>query len=259
MNSALIGYTGFVGSNLSNQRAFSRLYNSKNFRDMASRSFDEVFCAGVSAVKWIANTEPEKDQASIKELQDILATVNARRFVLISTVDVYPDIQNQDESFDCHSMENHAYGEHRLALEDFCAQQFRKYHIIRLPGLFGTGLKKNVIYDLLNDNCLDMINVSSSYQHYYLANLWSDVQRVISEELPLVNFCTEPVPNRTLIDQFFPGKEIGGNPAPTAHYDLRTKYSRLWNNNSPYAYNLDEVLAQLGQFISSYRAQASVA
>ena len=30
MNDALIGYTGFVGGNLQNQRRFDFLYNSKN-------------------------------------------------------------------------------------------------------------------------------------------------------------------------------------------------------------------------------------
>ena len=168
MKNALIGYTGFVGSNLDNQRNFDHRYNSKNFRDMRGQAYDEVVCAGISAVKWLANKEPEQDMAAIQALQDVLSTVQAKRFILMSTIDVYPVTQGKDETFDCRSMNNHAYGRHRLDFEDFCTRQFSECHVIRLPGLFGKGLKKNIIYDLLNDNCLDMINTASSFQYYDL-------------------------------------------------------------------------------------------
>ena len=42
-----------------------------------------------------------------------------------------------------------------MAFEDFCVRTFAGCVVVRLPGLFGEGLKKNVLYDLLNDNRLD--------------------------------------------------------------------------------------------------------
>ena len=53
MSSAIIGNTGFVGSNLIRQRHFDAFYNSKNIE---TKSFDLVICAGVPAVKWLANS-----------------------------------------------------------------------------------------------------------------------------------------------------------------------------------------------------------
>ena len=177
MRTALIGYTGVVGGNLRQKHDFTDLYNSKNFQDMKNQEYDLVVCAGVSAVKWMANKEPEKDLANIKALEDVLATVNAKQFILISTIDVYAVTQGKDEAFDCSSIDNHAYGTHRLAFEGFCDDKFENCTIVRLPGLFGEGLKKNVIYDLLNDNCLEMINTKSSFQYYYLKYLWKDIGR----------------------------------------------------------------------------------
>ncbi len=253
MKSALIGYTGFVGSNLNNQQGFDCLYNSKNFREMEGQFYDEIICAGVSAVKWQANKEPEKDKKSIQELQDVLETVTAKRFILISTIDVYPVMRDKDETFDCHSMENHAYGRHRLAFEDFCKKQFQNCYIVRLPGLFGMRLKKNVIYDLLNDNCLEMINPASSFQYYYLKNLWSDIQTVVKADVRLMNLFTEPVATSTIIDEFFPGKHVGQNPAAEAHYSLHTSHAGLRGKDGPYIYTRDEIIVQLEEFVHNYK------
>ena len=65
---ALIGYTGFVGGNLSAQRPFDALYNSSNIDDIAGRAFDLIVCAGARAEKWKANADPERDLANIESL-----------------------------------------------------------------------------------------------------------------------------------------------------------------------------------------------
>ena len=88
---ALIGHTGFVGGTL--DRAgwpFAARYNSRNIESMRGESFKTVICAGVSAVKWKANREPEADWARIERLINVLETIEVERFVLISTVDVSP-------------------------------------------------------------------------------------------------------------------------------------------------------------------------
>ena len=41
---ALIGYTGFVGSNLQRAARFDALFNSRNYRAMADCNFDLVVC-----------------------------------------------------------------------------------------------------------------------------------------------------------------------------------------------------------------------
>lgn len=253
MRTALIGYTGFVGSNLKEQYDFTDLYNSKNFKEMKNQEYDLVVCAGISAVKWMANKEPKKDLENIKALEEILATINAKQFVLISTIDVYATTQILDEDFDCASISNHAYGLHRLAFEKFCANKFDDCTIVRLPGLFGNGLKKNVIYDLLNDNCLEMINTKSSFQYYYLKYLWKDIQITIDNDIKLINLFTEPVPTQLIFSTFFAEKEIGQEEVPEGHYDLYTKHANKWNNTGNYIYTKDEMMQQLAEFIKEYK------
>ena len=249
---ALIGYSGFVGSNLLEQCEFDLKYNSKNFREMKVQSFSEIICAGVSAVKWQANKEPELDKKRIQELMDVLSTVSASRFVLISTIDVYPSRQGHDEDFDCHSLPNHAYGSNRLYFEDFCLKTFPKCHILRLPGLFGKGLKKNIIYDLLNKNGLEMINPRSSYQYYYLKNLWADIQKAINEDIRIMNLFTAPICTKEIVDKFFEDTVYGSNPSPEGHYDLHTKYGSSGN----YRYSRKNVFAHLQEFIEGYTGKA---
>jgi hypothetical protein len=253
MRTALIGHTGFVGSNLKQQYEFTDFYNSKNIREMENQEYDLVVCAGVSAVKWMANKEPDKDLANIKELEGALDTIDTKQFILISTVDVYPTMNGQDEGFDCSSIENHAYGFHRLAFEKFCDKKFKVCTIVRLPGLFGDGLKKNVIFDLLNNNFLEMINAKSSYQYYFLKYLWHDIQKSLGNDIKLINFFTEPVPTDEIIATFFPSQVVGEDAVPEGHYDLHTKYASYWNNTGNYIYTKSEVMEQLSEFINGYK------
>jgi hypothetical protein len=260
MNNALIGYTGFVGGNLREQRRFNESYNSKNFHDMSNRRFDDIVCAGISAVKWIANKAPDEDRERIRQLESVLSTVSSERFILISTIDVYPDTAGKDESYDCSSVANNAYGTHRLEFEQFCAARFPNCYIVRLPGLFGTGLKKNVIYDLLHHNCLEMINPASSFQYYDLSNLWVDIDTMIASGIRLTNFFTEPVQTQTIIDRIFTQQnleDLGKTPSPEAHYDLKTRHAAVWGGQNGYMYSAARVLSQLEAFINSNRTPAA--
>ena len=65
---ALIGYSGFVGGNILNQKKFDYLYNSKNIADVQMKKFDLVVCAAAPGTKWFADKYPKKDFNSIKIL-----------------------------------------------------------------------------------------------------------------------------------------------------------------------------------------------
>lgn len=218
MTDALIGHTGFVGSNL------FATFNSKNIGEIRGRSFGRVICAGVPALKWWANANAEEDWKSIERLIDDLNKIDASQFTLISTVDVYRNPHDVDEAVIPTTDGLHAYGVNRLGLEQFVAQRFPRHTIVRLPALIGRGLKKNVIYDLLNDNQLDRIHPESAFQWYPLDRLSDDLTAAEAANLRVVNFATEPVSMREIRDQFFPDKEIGSAAKEPVHYDVRTQY-----------------------------------
>ena len=250
MNTALSGYTGFVGSNLDQQHTFSARFNSKNIEEIRNATFDLVIVAGVQAKKWWANQNPKEDWQQIERLLNNLATVQTEKLVLISTIDVYPRPFGVDEETPICEDSKNAYGTHRLRVEEAVQKNFRKHCIIRLPGLFGNGLKKNVIFDLLNDNLLESINPASCFQYYFLDHLFADITRCLDSGLPLVNFATEPVATSEILARFFPTKTVGFNPAPKAVYDFRTRYNSVIGGNGGYIYNRETVLNDLGKFIS---------
>jgi hypothetical protein len=249
----LVGYSGFVGSNLLKQAGFDDLYRSTNIHEIRGHGYGLLVCAGVPAVKWHANKFPEEDRANIDRLLDHLSTVQATKFVLISTVDVYPVTVGVNESFDCTSVPNHPYGTHRLYLEQKLTSMFRELHILRLPGLFGAGLKKNVIYDLLHDNCLPAIHPDSVFQYYDLSCLWADMGTVIGQNLPLVNLVTEPLATRTMIERFFPAKQVGAEAEKPGRYEISTRYATAFGKNGDYRFNAEEVLSQLARYIQTVR------
>jgi hypothetical protein len=150
MKSALIGHTGFVGSNIANQHKFTHFYNSKNISEIKNGEFDLVVCAGVPAAMWLANKNEAEVLANIRVLTNLLKTVSTKRLVLISTISVYKQgsenqLENEAPSFE----QSLPYGKNRRITELELSEHFPERHIIRLPALFGEGLKKNFIFDLI--------------------------------------------------------------------------------------------------------------
>jgi nucleoside-diphosphate-sugar epimerase len=248
---ALIGYTGFVGGNLVKQNSFKYLYNSKNIKDIAGKEFQLVVCAAAPSTKRLANKEPEKDIESIRSLLINLEKIKAGEFILISTIDVYPVPFEVDEDTPINSRSACPYGKHRRILEKFIEDKFSLPMIVRLPGLFGTGLKKNIIYDFLNNNRLDCIHQEGVYQFYNLDYLWKDIRKARENNLRLINFATEPVSVREIAKECFGIEFINNLNSPASNYKMYTKYGYLWESKNHYIYSKSSVLKDLKNFVSS--------
>lgn len=257
MVKALIGFTGFVGSNLQRQRHFDATFNSSNISDIDGRGFSKIVCAGVAAVKWWANKNPEEDWQKISGLIDHLSTVEADVFTLISTVDVYGAPLGVTEDDRPDERDLHAYGINRLRLEDFVAKRFPQHHIVRLPALFGSGLKKNAIYDLMNDNMVEVINPASSFQWYPVARLADDLDIIEASKVRLVNTVTPPISMATIRDRLFPETQIGAKASGEAHYDIGTVHAALFGQSGRYMMSSEEVLADLQHYVSGEMRDAA--
>jgi len=147
---ALVGYTGFVGTNLSLSHKFDCSFNSKNISDAFGLCPDLLVYAGVRSEKFLANNDPEADMANIRDAFENIKRINPKRLVHISTVDVYKRPVDVSEKSVIDTEGLGAYGYDRYVLENMLREEFPDCHIIRLPGLYGEGLKKNFIYDLIN-------------------------------------------------------------------------------------------------------------
>lgn len=150
MKRYLVGHTGFVGGNIAAVAPFEGLFNSKNIGEAFGGRPDLLVFAGVRAEKFLANREPERDRADIETAFANIQSIAPRRLVLISTVDVYPHPLDVDEDAEIDERQHTgAYGQNRLLLERLVRQSGIQSTVIRLPGLYGEGLKKNLIYDVL--------------------------------------------------------------------------------------------------------------
>lgn len=150
MTTALVGYTGFVGSNIYAAGKINAAYNSKNIEDAYGTCPDFLIYAGLRAEKYIANNAPEKDMELIRQAEENITKINPKKLVLISTIDVFKIPKNVDEKSVIDTKNLHPYGYNRYQLELWVRENYPDALIIRLPGLFGKNIKKNFIYDYIN-------------------------------------------------------------------------------------------------------------
>ncbi|MCZ2341067.1 MAG: hypothetical protein LC104_04630 [Bacteroidales bacterium] len=259
MTTALIGSTGFVGGNLLRTLSFDHAYHSRTIHEIRGRHYDTIICAGVRAEKWKANADPAADRASIAALTEHLLKASCKRLVLISTIDVYPDPVGVDEDTPIIAENASPYGRHRYELENTLSARFPTT-VIRLPGLFGSGLKKNVIFDLLNENMVDKINPAAAFQYYNLENLGDDIHLAVDRQLPVINFATAPISTGELAQDIF-GRTLKplATAAPAPRYDMRTKHAELFGHRDGYLYGKQEILDDLARFVASYPVRRAAA
>lgn len=150
MDKTLVGYSGFVGSNLERQIHFNKKYNSTNISEAFETEHDLVAYSGVRAEKFLANSNPQTDFLHAMQAVENIKRMKFKKLVLISTVDVYKNTIGVDENTPIDTEDLHSYGKNRYCLEQWVMENVEDYHIIRLPGLFGSGIKKNFIYDMIN-------------------------------------------------------------------------------------------------------------
>jgi hypothetical protein len=292
----LVGYTGFVGSNLKSSHKFDGLFNRQNIQEAYGKQPNLLVYAGIPAEKYLANNFPEKDFEIIQQAIYNIQKIKPQKLVLISTIDVYEKAVDVNEDDLANAKET--YGKNRRFLEKWVEKNISNFHIVRLPALFGPGIKKNFIYDLININPALLTKekyeelsqksalIKSSYQlqdngfyklmnqeksvldylkkeflslgfsalnftdsraifpFYHLQSLFSDIQWMIKENIPLINLAVEPLAASEVYQAVFGREFINELKKPVPQYDFKTKYSP-----SGYLKNKKDVLKELVTFI----------
>lgn len=136
--SALIGYTGFIGSSL--KRHFDLKLNSKSsIEEIKEINVDELYVCAPSGVKWKANRQPSEDRLSCKKLYSLITDKfkNLKRIILISSNDTLEPT--------C------PYGENRKefndSLEKYCNENQIELFIFYLGMTFGKNARKGMVFD----------------------------------------------------------------------------------------------------------------
>lgn len=129
---AIVGYTGFVGSNLCRFHTFSGQYNSKNVEEAFGTEPELLVYSGVRAEMFLANKDPEGDFKIIENAIENIKKIAPKKLVLISTVAVYPKPNGVDETTVIETDQLSAYGRNRLFLEQWVEENRKDHLIVRL-------------------------------------------------------------------------------------------------------------------------------
>lgn len=244
MSKILVGSTGVVGKTLSEQISFDLFFNSKNINTFSElvNDGDDLFLSCLPAQKWLINQNIISDFNNISNIIEDLSKAKYNNIILISTIDVYLDSPLEvDEDYNINLNNNLHYGTNRYLFEILVSKlKYNNLKIFRLPGIFGKHIKKNIIYDLINDNNIDNINKNSSYQWYNLENLNKDIE-YLSNKYPndvLFNIFTEPIETSDIMSIF--DKNETGVIGQRSDYNFKTKYDK-----SGYLYDKNTVIEEI--------------
>jgi nucleoside-diphosphate-sugar epimerase len=257
VTTALIGYTGFVGSNILGGRQFDDLYNSSNLDEIAGKKYDLVVSAANRADSFRINEHPDEDLAEIEAIAATISRASIAKLVLISTVCVYEASDRSDEDTPISTENLTPYGRNRFALEQLMRDRYDTT-IIRLPQLFGPGLKKGVIYDLANNYRVEHIRPAGLFQYYDLQRLWDDIEVALEHNVPVLNVATPPLTSERVARECF-GIDISGQVpiAPESAFsqmytrNMTTKYAELFGREGDYLITEHEELEAITAFAST--------
>lgn len=79
---ALVGYTGFVGSNIYDTGSFDYVFNSGNIEEAYGIKPDLLIYAGMRAEKYLANSAPEKDMELVIQAEENISCIDPKSWYL---------------------------------------------------------------------------------------------------------------------------------------------------------------------------------
>ena len=247
--SALIGSSGFVGGHLQKSFEFTHTFNRANISKIRGLETDLLICAGLPAEKWKANKDPESDWWNMASLAQNLSFVAAQKAILISTIDVYQPAIDVTEDDAPNYIGEDAYGRNRAWFETFFTKKFQNTLIIRLPGLFASDLRKNLIFDLINGRSdqLDQVNKDSIYQFFNVSKIWDVLNICINNQLTLLNLATEPVTAQEIAELFNVQLNATGS---KVRYNMRSIHAETFKGRVPYIQSKEQILREISSLKS---------
>ena len=240
----LVGSTGFVGQNL----------------------------AGVTGTKVLANLSSQDDRLVIERAKENLRHVKADRLVLISTVDVYGKLKGLCETDIPTSEGLDTYGRHRLHLEQWTRENYPDALIVRLPAIYGKGLKKNYRlttmglwknerlqdaalldswFESQSFNSLCFTDSRSSFQFYDLQRLWGHIKTALEENRTILNIAPPPLKAATVFEYVYGTSWTNELDKDPFDYDMKMLLCNGCAGASGYLETPEEELGQLKRFILS--------
>ncbi|MDB3991352.1 hypothetical protein N9382_00020 [bacterium] len=242
----LIGHTGFIGNFLKKKLSIKYNFSSKNISEITKYKFDKIYCAAPSSLMWKANKNLLNDFKNIINLCSTLNKAKINKFILISSIEVYNKKTNCNEKSPT-STQSLTYGSNRAFFENFIKTRFVDHHIIRLPIVYGYGQKKNIIFDLVNNNCVENINKNNILQFYPIKMLINDINKVINHKLKFCNITSEQIKVTEILEKIKKKDFVTLKNLPLRRYNMKSIFANHWNNKN-YNYSKKFILNDIKKF-----------
>ena len=244
----IIGNTGLVGKRMVEKEHFDHQFNTQNidsFKNIA-KDGDELFLSCLPATKWMVNKNPQNDMVNINNIINIISNIHFSKVTLISTIDVYDKSPLGSDEDTIPFFNDIGYGSNRYVFELMVRSlvSYNNLKIFRLPAIFDINIKKNILFDLINNNNLQNVCGNSTYQWYNLNNLHYDIN-LYSKKYPnenVINLFTEPIETKEIVSLFPHIKNLINYDNKPIIYDYKTKFGG-------YIDNKDNILQQIKKFI----------
>lgn len=220
-------------------------------REQLSKSSDRIktdllVVSAPGAEKWKANQNPSSDRLDCVTLAEkIIGKFDSRRVIHFSTIDVYPPGSDDDE--DAFLEGRLDYGGNRLLLSQMLAGEYDNFLEVRLPGLFGPGLKKNLLFDMRNERReqVEKINPESSFQYVHIQAAIKIALDAIEAGVRTLNIVAEPIQAKALpfeestISWLSPSAQV-------SNYAVRTR-----EDSTGYFFGAQETLTSISMWRSA--------
>ena len=187
----IVGGNGLTGSALVRYLKQAgeeyEIIQKENKHKFLGKSCDTLIYANGNALKYKANQDPYFDfMASVASIAEYIHNIKFKKFICISTIDVYPDktsIMKTKEDTIIDVKKLNTYGYHKYCAEEYVKQFCNDYLIFRLSGLVGKGLKKNVVYDFTHSDKKVMLSPKTTHNYINTRFIAETIFHIIGMEI----------------------------------------------------------------------------
>jgi nucleoside-diphosphate-sugar epimerase len=155
----LVGGDGFVGSafvrKLKAKGTAHAVINRENFDVYRGTACDVLINANGNSKKYLSEQNPQLDfNLSVNSVLDSLLSFKYKKYIFLSSGDVYPDQSSpattkEDQCLE--PSEQSRYGLHKFLAEQLVRNYADNWLVFRMGGFVGDNLKKNAVFDILNN------------------------------------------------------------------------------------------------------------
>lgn len=174
----IIGGRGFIGSAITRfckeKSIPHEVIHRENYADFIGGACEILINANGNSKKYLVIEKPiEEFDASVRSVRETLEDFTAKTYVHLSSCDVYPDCSSPEttsENQEIDITQQSKYGFHKYLAEQCVQNNAKNWLILRMGGFVGPGIKKNPIFDILNDKPL-WLDPESELQYMHTDHL----------------------------------------------------------------------------------------